>query len=57
MHPIMQYLEDNNSEQELFEILLTEVVANSEQAKSTAAEIQAIRRVRFDLLKLVKENE
>jgi len=53
----MQYLEDNNSEQELFEILLTEVVANSEQAKSTAAEIQAIRRVRFDLLKLVKENE
>jgi hypothetical protein len=57
MHPIMQYLEDNNNEQELFEKLLEEVMDSPEKAKVTAAEIQAIRRIRFDLLKLVKENE
>jgi hypothetical protein len=58
MHPIMQYLEDNNSEQDLLEELLKQVNANMpDDARSTAARIKAIRDIRFTLLKLVKENE
>lgn len=56
-HPIMEYLAQVNSEQVLLEELLDQVLDNDDKMRITAARVQAARDIRFDLLKLIEEND
>lgn len=58
MHPTIEYLEENNNEEELLEQLVDEVANNQlDKARMTAAIIKAKREIRFDLIKIIRENE
>lgn len=60
MEELLRQLEQNNNEDELFEALLTatlEPETMTETATAIAARIQAGRDIRFDLQKVIKENE
>ena len=57
-HPIMEYLEDSNSSISLLEELQEQVNCGMmDEARLTAAKIEAIKTIKFDLLKLIKEDE
>lgn len=52
---MLKLLDQTNNQSELFENLLIQVIADSPEAKVTAARIQAGRDIRFDLQKIAKE--
>ena len=57
-HPIMEYLNSHNAEQDLLEELLSQVLENkTDEARMTACKIQATRDIRFSLTKIIKENK
>ena len=57
-HPVMQILEDKGNNLNLLDKLLEQVLANKiDEARATAAKIEAYEEIKFDLLKAIKENE
>jgi hypothetical protein len=55
-HPLLQLLDSHSSESDLLEKLLTDVLENKiDQARVTAARIEATRDLKFTLKKLIKE--
>lgn len=58
MNQIIEYLESKNQEGQMLEDLLDQVFNNqTELARMTAAKIKATRDIRFDLRKLIKQND
>ena len=57
-HPVMQMLADKYNRSDLLKKLHSEVLENKiDEARATAALIEAINEIKFDLLKSIKENE
>ena len=57
-HPVMQILEDKANSRDLLNKLQEQVQANQmEEARMTSAKIEAIKELKFDLLKAIKEND
>ena len=56
-HPIMDYLEDRHNSLDLLDELQKQVNCNDiENARITAAKIEAIKIIKFDLIKIITED-
>jgi len=57
-HPVMEMLADKANSLNLLDKLLEQVSANKiDEARATAAKIEAYEEIKFDLLKAIKESE
>ena len=57
-HPVMELLAEQAHSLNLLDKLLEQVSANKiDEARATAAKIEAYEEIKFDLLKAIKENE
>jgi hypothetical protein len=57
-HPILDHLNNLNNETDLLEQLHKEVLENRiDNARITAAKIEALKHLKFDLIKILKEDD
>ena len=57
-HPVMELLAEQAHSLNLLDKLLEQVLANKiDEARATAAKIEAYEEIKFDLMKAIKENE